>query len=124
MAILNWGKKKKQEEERRRAQLIAERDALKKDKEDFLAAKSKISNLISSLEECIQSLDMAYEKICLGIVCGDSSITSGIDKISTYKQKLQKESSNLSEVLSELSTEITELDSKISQLNSELGGYV
>lgn len=124
MAILNWGKKKKIEEERKRrlAELIAERDSLKKDKEDFVTAKSKISSLISSLEECIKSLDMTYEKICLGISCDDSSIISSIDKIATYKQKLTKECTNLSEILNELSTEITKLDTRISQLNSEIGG--
>lgn len=123
MAILNWGKKKKIEEERKKriAELIAERDSLKKDKEDFVNTKSKVNGLMSSLEECIKSLDMTYEKICLGISCGDSSITSSIDKIATYKQNLTKECTNLSEILNELSTEIANLDTSISKLNSEIG---
>lgn len=115
--------KEQEKREQRKAELIAERDTKNKEREDLVAVKSNVSKLISSLEECIQSLDIAHEKICLGIECGDSSITAGIDKIATYKQKLQRESTSLSEIVSELEKEITDLDTRISQINSELGGY-
>ena len=101
-------------------QRVAERERLKQEKAEYEKTNSQIKSLISSLIECENNLLQTYEKISLGISCGDSTVTSGIENIKNYKDKLTNNRIILQEVSREIDTEISKLNDQINTLNSQI----
>lgn len=101
-------------------QKIAKVETLKVERESYETANSAIKVLINSLLECESYLATAYERINVGIVCGDSSFVSGIDKIKTYEKQLTADRETLQEISKEIDSEVARITSEISSLNSQI----
>ena len=101
-------------------QRVAERERLKQEKAEYEKTNSQIKSLVNNLIECENNLTQTYEKINLGISCGDKAVTNGIEKIMDYKGKLTENRTTLEEISREIDIEISKLNDQINTLNSQI----